>query len=78
MSTFVTKLSRIPSVGFPSKESSRLRDLSFISRQGRKIKADLNEHACETSDAVQGTLTVKDLQYLHSHRCRDVFREVQQ
>jgi hypothetical protein len=77
MSASVAELLWILVRRFPSKESSRLRNLSSISPQDRKIKANLSGRACETSDAVQGTLTVKDLHHLHSHGCGDVFREVQ-
>jgi len=78
MSAVVAELSRIPSAGFPSKESSGLRDLNSISRQDRKINIDLNGRAYKTSDAVQGTLTAQGLHYLHSHGYGDVFREAQQ
>jgi hypothetical protein len=77
-SASVADLSRIPVSQFFIEGASRLRDLSSTSRQNRKIKADLNGRASETSDAVQGTLTAKNLHYLHSHGCGDVFREAQQ
>jgi hypothetical protein len=52
-----------------------LRDLSSISRQDRKVKAELNGYTCETSFAVQGIFSAKDLHYLHSHGCGDVFEK---
>ena len=74
-SASVAELSRIPVSRFFIGGVSRLRDLSSTSRQDRKIKADLNGRACETSDAVQGTLTAKNLHYLHSHGMATCFEK---